>query len=318
MLAARYFSPKTSDVSGRSNKLSWRKSIRLKPQANSPAETAGLAAMHFLSVTYTNSPADPPFPEGRSNTINVQVILSRKPGGWKPGQDPAYWSVFDPNGGKYSLGFSPITSWDAADPALLDGQRKYHPERTYKMCHGGSRNFALLHFLDTDWYLDKVQPGGDFGPVFANSQWGPLYDCGSDPHSPTYSTGFAVFRKLNEEILEHNLAVLAEAEKRDPMHTNEARQVARQTKAAAKWIELHATSDKYFPPPERTLGGRLRQRVWNHNDSIDRHLLPLLSRYCYRCHSTLKYNLFDKEECAAKRPSRRNDCIKDDWKVTRN
>lgn len=297
VLVARYFSPKTSDVSGRSNNLSWRKVVRLKPQANSPAEKAGLAAMHFLSVAYTN---DRPFPEGRSTTINVQVILSRKPG-WESGQDPAYWLVFDPDGGKYSLGFSTTTSWDAADPALLDGQRKYHPDRTCRMCHGGRHDLALLHFLDTDWYLDKVQPGDDFGPVFANSKWGPLYDCGSDPQSPTYASGFDVFRKLNEEILEQNTAVLAEAEKQDPMHTKwVTRQVARQTKAAAKWVELHAKSDRYFPPLERALGDPQSQQVWNQNDLIDCQLLPLLSRYCYRCHSTLKYNVFDKHELVRK------------------
>ena len=61
LLAARYFSPKTSDVSGKSSALSWRKVVRLKPRPGSAAADVGLETLHFLSVVYVDDPKIDPF-----------------------------------------------------------------------------------------------------------------------------------------------------------------------------------------------------------------------------------------------------------------
>lgn len=303
VLAARYFSPKTSDVSGLSNKLSWRKVVRLKARADSEAEKAGLAAMHFLSVVYVDRATDDPFPPSKSKTLNVQVLLSRKPG-WDDDKDPAYWLVFDPAGGKYTLGYSTTTSWDAADPALIamKGSQQYFVPTACRTCHGGTQRVAVLHSFDTDWFIDKVQPDEDFGTAFRDAKWGPLYDCMTGPNAMPDKDGFDIFRRLNAEILAQNRAVLAFAEKSDPKHQREpTRQVARQTAAAAKWIDLHKLSDRHVPTRDRALRDSPTAPAWDKAEPIDRELLPLLNRYCYRCHTSVRYNAFAKEELVRKR-----------------
>ena len=40
--------------------------------------------------------------------------------------------------------------------------------------------------------------------------------------------------------------------------------------------------------------------VWKDTDPIDKELLPLLNRYCYRCHSSLRFNVFDTEALVQK------------------
>src|SRR5262249_46057466 len=92
IVAARYFSPKTSDVSGLSGQLSWREVIRLNPPPNSAAAKDGLRAMYFLSVLYVNDLEKDPF---TNRAINIQVILARDPVA-KPKDDPVCWLVFDP------------------------------------------------------------------------------------------------------------------------------------------------------------------------------------------------------------------------------
>ncbi len=292
ILAARYFSPKTSDVARISNKLSWRKVVRLNAQPGSKAATAGLKSMHFLSVVYVKDRMKEPFPEDGATTINIQVLLTRDKAKLGAGKDPAYWLVFNPDAGKYSLGDSTTTSWDAAEEKT--GERRYYVPAACQTCHGGSHEVAILHSFDTDWYIDKAQLGEDFGPAFEKAKWGPLYDCGTDPTAQAYKEGFAVFRKLNAEIFEQNEAVLKQAEKADPKRKLwTTKQVARQTASAAKWCELHKSSAQHMLLFQRATGEPAKQ--WNPDDPIDRDLLPLLNRYCYRCHTGVRYNVFIKE-----------------------
>lgn len=35
-------------------------------------------------------------------------------------------------------------------------------------------------------------------------------------------------------------------------------------------------------------------KTWKMENENDKQLLPLLNRYCFRCHSAVKYNVFDK------------------------
>ncbi len=97
LLASGYFAPKTSDVSNRSHKISWRKMVRLTPRPNSKAEKAGISAMYFLSVIYVQpkdldkNPFLPP-----AHSLNVQVMLTADPNVQNDLVDPACWLIFDP------------------------------------------------------------------------------------------------------------------------------------------------------------------------------------------------------------------------------
>ena len=153
------------------------------------------------------------------------------------------------------------------------------PRRASNATEAG-RKVATPHFLDTDYTLDRVQPGDDFHASVGESPFGALFDCGKDPESEQFRRGFATFRKLNEEILAHNRAV-----KTVPLHIA----------GAENWMRVHADSDRHAPPLERAWPG---ENGWKASKEVDRHLLPLLNRFCYRCHGTIYYSVYDRDTVA--------------------
>jgi hypothetical protein len=50
------------------------------------------------------------------------------------------------------------------------------------------------------------------------------------------------------------------------------------------------------PPYERGFGSTL----WDSTSDRQRRLLYYLNRYCYRCHSSIKYNVFDRANVEAR------------------
>jgi hypothetical protein len=278
LLAARYFSPKTSDVSGRSNNLSWRKIVRLLARPDSPAEQNGLNALYFLSVTYAGLAGidENPF---EAPSLSIQVMLTRRV--TEPADavrlDTAYWLVFEPQR-DYLLGHATQTSWDAADPALVDphGLRPYFVPTACINCHGGARKQGMTQFFDTDSILDRVRPGDDFEALSA-SPWAALFDCGADPSTEEHRRGFEVFRQLNTEILAQNQAV------------SDQSLIAA---GAANWVRLHAASNDYIPPQERAWLDLGRQPAAPH--AAFERALPLLNRFCYRCHGSIDYSIYDQ------------------------
>ena len=40
---------------------------------------------------------------------------------------------------------------------------------------------------------------------------------------------------------------------------------------------------------------------WNPKSAVDQELLTGLNRYCFRCHGTIKFNVFDKAQVFARR-----------------
>jgi hypothetical protein len=119
-------------------------------------------------------------------------------------------------------------------------------------------------------------------PALLPTANGVVFDGGQDQTSAQYKRAFDVMRSLNADILAQNTSVDASDFK---------------AKAARKWIDLHATNDLPVPQNQRALdtGGQ----IWNSDPaSDDQKLLTLLSRYCFRCHSSIRYDVFDKEGVA--------------------
>jgi hypothetical protein len=61
-----------------------------------------------------------------------------------------------------------------------------------------------------------------------------------------------------------------------------------------KWLALHETNSSFVDMFDRNIAP-IGQAQWNKANPIDRQLLPLLNRFCFRCHSSIKYHVFDKE-----------------------
>jgi hypothetical protein len=259
--------------------------VRLKPRPGSAAASDAVAALFFLSVVYvddlTRNPFAPP-----AQSANIQTIVVRDL--TRPGKllDPAYFIVFEPRQSNYALTSFTATSWDAADPDLIQasGLKRYHIPDACIQCHGYETKKTSLQTFDTDYIIDRTRAGDDFEHVGA-SPWPPLFDCGNAPATEQYRRGFDVFRRLNREIAVHNQAV-------DPD--------SRVAMISANWLRLHETSAEYVPPIRRG-AGKPGDPVWNADEEIDSALLPLLNRYCYRCHGTVYYNVFSKADVLRKR-----------------
>ncbi|MDW8244729.1 MAG: hypothetical protein RMJ88_16090 [Thermogemmata sp.] len=284
ILAARYFSPKTTDVSGQVNTTSWRKVVRLVPVPGSEAEANGLEFMYFLSVLYVEDLCKNPF---ENQASNVQVILTKDLNNEQAKlEDPLAWLVFDPAKG-FALTDHTATSWDAADPKLIakHGVKiPYYVPTACSHCHGGPGiqvNGALRHpwavpqFFDTDYFQDRTACGEDFA-VVGNSPWGTLFDAGKNPKAQCYRRGVEVFWRLNHEMLAPTLQV-------------DQNEELPSTIGLRNWLRRHGeqklTNADHLPPIKRGIPVGLRgqnnpDKEWSQNDPLDRELLPLLNRYC--------------------------------------
>ena len=71
--------------------------------------------------------------------------------------------------------------------------------------------------------------------------------------------------------------------------------------AVRKWNALHATDIGHQNVFARALENNNGKPVWKADASPDQQLLPLLNRYCFRCHSSLKYSVFDRDAVVSKK-----------------
>jgi hypothetical protein len=53
---------------------------------------------------------------------------------------------------------------------------------------------------------------------------------------------------------------------------------------------LHATDHLHIPPYKRGFGND----IWSETSAVDKKVLYYLNRYCYRCHSSVRYSVFDR------------------------
>lgn len=319
LLVSAFFAPKITDISqqGPANiNVGWRKVIRLRAKPDSDAARHDIAAGFLLFNKFQGKDhSRDPFEERKDHSnesLTTQLILVRakKGEGTDPIQRPLHFFVFGraTEGAKLKLALQ--ASFDAAAPEVEAELAKKNPIKDYFVpiacgqCHGGLTedpetgdprvlfDRQKLNFLDTDHWFDRVQDGDDFAFIRTDNRFGVLFDGGTNAASTQFAEAFDVLRRLNREIEEQTRRV-----EPDPSRPSF------QLRAVAKWHELHPSGDNAHKdvfaralPPLAGAGP-----TWDRAAEPDRTLLPLLNQYCYRCHSSIIYSLFDRHEVACRK-----------------
>jgi hypothetical protein len=280
VLVSRFFAPKITDVSSASNiAYGWRKVIRLRAQASSDATNNGLKSMYVLFNVFNKNLGVSPFKTdsgGVNHSVNNQVILIRGTG--KLLTQPAYFMTFGAYNAKDVKERGRLITYLEAtfDAAVSPNVKKYYVPTACAACHGTGR--PKLNYLDTDHWFDRIR-NDDFDEVGKKQPL--LFDAGTnDSTKPEFKKAFDVLRTLNTEIRDQN---------READETI----ASFQQLAAESWLRNHATTDHHLSLFQRSITFSGNER-WSENDPIDKELLPLLNRYCFRCHSSLRYHIYDK------------------------
>jgi hypothetical protein len=290
LVAVRFFAPKIVDVSGKENpaKLGWRKIIRLKARDGGPgaqgAQKDSLAFFYVLFNFATDRKEEPPaFPPPGTRAGQIQAMLVPI----YPHQDKhfdSYFLVYNRLDGKCPDGAcTPAGVGDHLTASFdLGGapppEQKYYVPRACAQCHGatGFEKKVKVNYLDTDHWLDRVQPGDDFPDVPKGNVL------------PDGTASFQSFRTMNEEVLAQNKQV-------------DANGFA--VLAVSKWLDLHPNGLGHAPLFERALKRPGTSTIWNKQNSVDAKLLPLLNRNCFRCHSSVSYHVFEKRAVVLRKDS---------------
>jgi hypothetical protein len=278
VLAARFFAPKITDVSvkeGQPTVHGWRKVVRLRARAESPARSAGLVSGWLLFNVFSNDAN--PF---GTRSANNQVMLIRG----APGETlkPVYWLVFEGVNNDAGDGRR-IDFLNASFDNRFGGDKKYYVPDACAHCHGGlvgdepDYKAAKLNYFDTDHWFDRTKD--DFQKLPPGV--GVLFDGGPDTASEQFQKAFGVFQKLNAEVLAQNTIV-------------DARTETFQSRAVARWLDLHKQNMAFVDIFDRNIAPSGGQQ-WTKDNPIDRQVLPLLNRYCFRCHSSIAFHMFDKD-----------------------
>lgn len=311
ILASRFFAPKVTSVQTPSPALpasgfGWRKLVRFKARAGSPAAQNDMPYLYVLQNVFLKSATGDPF-TGDVASLNNQVILVRGSGPFSSSKRSMYFMVYGPlvkvdadnkpirdGSGKFEDDAKLIlllnATFDGRDPETGLEPKQYFVPDSCAQCHGRSNRRLKLNLLDTDHWFDRVDPayGVEEGGLYraedftelCKSPHGVLYDGGRNPESEEYKRAFDVIRKFNSEIRDQN-------EKAGGGFALEATE---------KWLELHKTSAGHVPPYQRGFG----EKPWDPNNSTHRRLLYFLNRYCYRCHSSIRFNVFKRDEVQAR------------------
>lgn len=274
--ATRFFAPKIVDVSANSGRLyGWRKVVRLEIREGSGAKTDGMKALWVLFNYLDKSTNFPPLTQ---DAVAVQAILERRVDqrGTPNEALPVYFFVYAPFTKKYEIGLFLSGSFDAGVGPPED---KYYLPHACAECHGSAKNDigltkSKINYLDTDHWFDRVQQNDDFPEVPSANV---LPDGGAP--GPSFDAAFGVIRSLNSAIQEQNRAVGGDGDDNF------------QLRAVTKWSELHKSDSSHKEPFSRSLG----ESGWQADKMPDKELLPMLNQYCFRCHSSLKYHVFDKQ-----------------------
>lgn len=284
LLSARFFAPKITDVSSENTparQVGWRKLVRLLPTTPSDARANGIDAAFILFNFFAPIEARDPFLN--ANSVNTQVMLIAS----QPDMSPIYWFDYGPTQQGAQLSFHLDAFFDAGHvPRLAAGSGRASAVRPYYVpcgcisCHGGfvprgtpsastlrwDPRAPMLNYLDTDHWFDRVASGEDFAGLAAPV----IIDPG----------GFEVLRSLNREILEQNRRVApGSAEQR----------------AAAHWMDLHASNTGHVADlVARALPTAPGVASWNAGNADDTAALRLFNRYCFRCHGSVGFDVFDR------------------------
>ena len=189
-----------------------------------------------------------------------------------------YFFVADPYP-TYKLGLYLEASFDAPSSGNLI--EKYYLPQSCAQCHGAKPEEGMfktkINYFDTDHWFDRVQSGDSFAGVpVAN-----VLPDGGQPGTAQFKAAFARLYLMNTVIKIQNQRV-------DPSGF--------QFNAAQEWTFLHAfgSDGEYIPPFGRSIAYAPDNLSWQANAEPDRELLPMLNRYCFRCHSSFAYHVFDK------------------------
>ena len=278
LLTTRFFAPKIIDVSGKTPlNYGWRKIIRLHARKGSPAEKAGIKTFYLL-FNFTSKQV-PKFPAG-THAAQIQAILVPAKYPTVLPQRDIYFFVFNSLDGKCpdgkpcppgSLGDHLRASFDygGLEPGEDD---QYFVPLSCGQCHGTEdplQKKGKVNYLDTDHWLDRVQPGDDFPLVKPGDV---LVDGGAP--------AFQALRVFNQEIRDQNKAVKS----------------GFQLAAVENWLKRHESFSGHLAPIDRPIPpGTPGGPIWTKGNKKDEALLALLNRNCFRCHSSLMYHVFDKE-----------------------
>ena len=286
IVVARFFAPKIIDVSDpqqdgvpQKGGFGWRKVLRFKSRDGSRARYAGLDSFYLLFNF--NSGAATAFPENQHAGQIQGLLTPTYPTGGR--HRDAYFLVYEGLGSATpgKIGFYLNATFDLVK-VVPDG--KYYVPRACGQCHGteaADQAEAKVNYLDTDHWIDRT--GDDFKKVPADNV---LVD-----HQVTYSA----IRQLNGEIEKQNAAVIKPG--KSPFALL----------AVRKWLELHQQgqpdADRHVPPLRRGFAEKAGDAVWTAGAAPDQELLPLLNQYCFRCHSSVRYHVFQKQAVIGRKAS---------------
>jgi hypothetical protein len=137
-----------------------------------------------------------------------------------------------------------------------------------------------VNHLDTDHWIDRT--GDDFQRVQP-----------ADVLVDGEALGYDTIRKLNTEIEKQNSAVIGTT---DPKFA---------LLAVRKWLELHkeGQANRHVPPLERGLQEASGDPIWTAGTNPDQQLLPMMNQYCFRCHSSVRFHVFQKKAVVQRKSS---------------
>jgi hypothetical protein len=283
ILVSRFFAPKIINVRDPQTAagvpqggFGWRKVLRFRAREGSPARNDGLDTFYLLFNFADNAPK---FPEGKPAGQIQALLVPTYPTGGK--HNDIYFLVYEglakPNPGKVGLFLE--ATFDLAGTVPDD---RYYVPTACGQCHGTERvnqPGGKVNYLDTDHWFDRT--GDDFKLVQA-----------ADVLVDGEAQGYDTIRKLNTEIEKQNSAVIGAG---DPKFA---------LLAVRKWLELHKEGqpNQHVPPLARGFAEAAGDPVWTAGADPDEKLLPLLNQYCFRCHSSVRFHVFQKQAVIGKKP----------------
>lgn len=281
ILVTRFFAPKIMKIGEpeATRQLGWRKLVRLKVRPGSLAQQHNISSGIILFNFFTDPGVQPFGTNGES--VNTQVILvtevTKVPPPNSDGPPSIYWLDYDAfsNGGKLSTALSAFFDADQL-PEGSNGKQPYFVPDGCVACHGANTQYPLVNYLDTDHWFDRLD--NDFQNL--KSSGIPLvFDAGTnDPDSPAYKHAFDIIRRFNAEADE-------EVTTAQPAHD--------EALASHKWLELHGTNYSHIMPTDRAIGP---EPQWSSQNPDDVKVLAALNQYCFRCHGTVKFSVFNRAE----------------------
>jgi hypothetical protein len=284
ILAIRFFAPKIMNIKlpEDTRPLGWRKLVRLRARPGSAAQMHNIASGIILFNIFTDRNATPFSP--RDESVNTQVMLvtelSRVPRPNQDGPDTLYWLDYDKLSKGGRLAFALEASFDANELDANEGVQPYFVPDGCVACHGNNETRSMVNYLDTDHWYDRLD--NDF-PEVKRRGLALVFDARTnDTTAPAYASAFDVIRRFNEEAD-------AQAHVAQPRHD--------EVLASQKWLELHASSHEHFPPIKRAIGPAPQ---WS---PAEADVLSTLNQYCFRCHGTVKFSVFNRQSVQDRRPN---------------